>query len=146
MFMASCSRGTCGAPAVAGLAYDSASLSVWVIDLHANRPCHVVVPETCSNTSGATRLDCLRRTGWTPEALDSYPSRWISSISETKSGATATSAKWRILEVEELQLFELDDPPEVMATVASLDAARNSGRSLNRVELKNEASSRTLMG
>ena len=52
----------------------------------------------------------------------------------------------RIIEVEELQLFELDDPPEVMATVASLDAARNSGRSLNRVELKNEASSRTLMG
>ncbi|MEC7827579.1 MAG: DUF3499 family protein, partial [Actinomycetota bacterium] len=34
--MVSCSRGTCGAPAVAGLSFNNSSLSVWVTDLHAD--------------------------------------------------------------------------------------------------------------
>ncbi len=147
MFMASCSRGTCGAPAVAGLAYDSASLSVWVIDLHADTG-HAMW--LCQKHVQTLRVP----QDWTvSDERDGRPRLWTvtphdgSAPSPKRSRVRRQRAQsGRILEVEELQLFEIDDPPEVMATVASLDAARNSGRSLNRVELKNEASSRTLMG
>ena len=148
MSMASCSRGTCGAPAVAGLTYDSASLSVWVIDLHADTG-HVM--SLCQKHVQTLRVP----QDWTvSDERDGVPRLWT----VTPTDASAPSPKrrrvrrqraqsGRILEVEELQLFELDETSsEAMASVASLEAARSSGRSHNRVGLANEIRPSTLMG
>lgn len=53
----------------------------------------------------------------------------------------------RILEVEELQLFEFDGlTHEDIAPVASLDDARNSARPDSRLELEDKTPARTLLG
>ena len=146
--MASCSRGTCGAPAVAGLTYDSASLSVWVIDLHADTS-HVM--SLCQKHVQTLRVP----QDWTvSDERDGVPRLWTvtpndgSAPSPKRSRVRRQRAQsGRIIEVEELQLFELDDPPkEAMASVASLDAARSAGRSRSRVDLTNEVRPSTLMG
>lgn len=132
--MASCSRGTCAAPAVAGLAYDSASLSVWVIDLHAD--------------AGHTMLLCQHHIqtlrvpqDWTvSDERDGTPRLWTVTVGEVTAPSPQRGRvrrqradSGRILEVEELQLFELDDvEEEKVAAVASLDDARNHVRLKNR--------------
>ncbi len=53
----------------------------------------------------------------------------------------------RMLEVEELQLFELDDiADENIAPVASLDDARNSARPHSRPEAEDRKTAATLLG
>lgn len=132
--MASCSRGTCAAPAAAGLAYDSASLSVWVIDLHAD--------------AGQMMLLCQRHVqtlrvpqDWTvSDERDGTPRLWTVAVGEVAAPTPPKgrvrrerARNGRILEVEELQLFELDDVEEgKVAAVASLDDARNHVRLKNR--------------
>lgn len=132
--MASCSRGTCTAPAAAGLVYDSASLSVWVIDLHAD--------------TGLTMLLCQRHIetlrvpkDWTvSDERDGTPRLWTVTVGEVTAPTPQRGRvrrqradSGRILEVEELQLFELDDvKEEKVAAVASLDDARNHVRLKNR--------------
>ena len=132
--MASCSRGTCPAPAAAGLVYDSASLSVWVIDLHAD--------------TGFTMLLCQRHIetlrvpqDWTvSDERDGTPRLWTVTVGEVTAPTPQRGRvrrqradSWRILEVEELQLFELDDvKEEKVAAVSSLDDARNHVRLKNR--------------
>jgi hypothetical protein len=52
-----------------------------------------------------------------------------------------------MLEVEELQLFELDDiADENIAPVASLDDARNSARPHSRPEAEDRKTAATLLG
>ncbi|MBM37417.1 MAG: hypothetical protein CL460_09625 [Acidimicrobiaceae bacterium] len=148
MSMASCSRGTCSSPAVAGITYDSGSLSAWVIDLHADTGhmmwlCqkHVQTLQVPQGWTVSDERDGVPRL-WTvtPDNV-SAPSRKRSRVrrQRTQSG--------RILEVEELQLFEIDEPArEAIAPVASLDAARNSARPHNGSGLIGEMSPTTLLG
>ncbi len=148
MSMASCSRGTCAAPAVAGITYDSGSLSVWVIDLHADTGhmmwlCqkHVQTLQVPQDWTVSDERDGVPRL-WTVTPNDvSAPSRKRSRVRRQRAQSG------RILEVEELQLFEIDDPPrEAIAPVALLDAARNSPRPRNRSGLLTEMSPTTLLG
>ncbi len=134
MFVTSCSRGTCGAPAVAGLSYNNASLSVWVTDLHAD--------------AGHTMSLCQRHVenlrapkGWTVfDERDGLPRLWTVTPGEVVPAARSRNRvrrqraqSGRILEVEELQLFELEDlTREQVAPVTLLEDARNSGRLHNR--------------
>ena len=148
LFMASCSRDTCGAPAVAGLTYDSASLSVWVFDLHAD--------------TGHTMSLCQRHIqtlrapqDWTvSDERDGTPRLWTVMADEV----TAPTSKrgrvrrqradsGRMLEVEELQLFELESVEnEKVAPVASLDDARNHPRYHNRSTARIDETIAPLLG
>lgn len=144
--MASCSRGTCPAPAAAGLAYDSASLSVWVIDLHAD--------------TGLTMLLCQRHIetlrvpqDWTvSDERDGTPRLWTVTVGEVTAPTPQRGRvrrqradSGRILEVEELQLFELDDvKEEKVAAVSSLDDARNHVRLKNRSAVQHDEQSAML--
>ena len=141
--MASCSRGTCGAPAVAGLAYDNASLSVWMFDLHADM--------------GQTMSLCQRHIqnfrvpkDWTvSDERDGTPRLWT-VVAEERNAPTPKRGRvrrqraqsGRMLQVEELQLFELETlDNQSVAPVASLDDARNHPRHQHRsgVHIKEEA-------
>ena len=146
--MASCSRGTCGAPAVAGLTYDSASLSVWVIDVHADAVNTMPLCQRHIQTLSVPQ-------DWTvSDERDGTPRLWT----VTAGGATAPASKrgrvrrqraesGRILEVEELQLFEFDSVEnEKVAPVASLDDARNHVRYKNRSVLQIDEQSTPLLG
>ncbi|MDP7068348.1 MAG: DUF3499 family protein [Acidimicrobiales bacterium] len=148
MSMASCSRDTCGAPAVAGITYDSGSLSVWVVELHADTGHMMWLCQKHVQTLRAPQ-------DWTvSDERDGTPRLWtvtpddVSAPSRKRSRVRRQRAQsGRILEVEELQLFELDDSPrEAIASVASLDAARNSPRPRSRSALTGEVSPATLLG
>lgn len=144
----SCSRGTCGAPAVAGLSYNNACLSVWVTDLHAD--------------AGHTMLLCQRHVqnlrapqGWTVfDERDGTPRLWTVTPGEvlppTRKGNRVRRQRaqsGRILEVEELQLFELEDSAsEKIAPVTSLDEVRNPGRPNNRSGVVKEIQTATVLG
>ncbi|MEC7827627.1 MAG: DUF3499 family protein [Actinomycetota bacterium] len=146
--MASCSRGTCGAPAVAGLSYNNASLSVWVIDLHADAG-HAM--SLCQHHVQNLRVP----QDWTVfDERDGTPRLWTVTPGEAVPKARKRNRvrrqraqSGRILEVEELQLFEFDDlTHEDIAPVASLDDARNSARPDSRPELEDKTPAVTLLG
>ena len=142
--VASCSRGTCGAPAVAGLSYNNSSLSVWVIDLHADAG-HTM--SLCQHHVQNLRVP----QDWTVfDERDGTPRLWTVTPGEVVPKARKRNRvrrqraqSGRILEVEELQLFEFDDlTHEDIAPVASLDDARNSARP----ELGDKTPAVTLLG
>ena len=128
--MVLCSRGTCGAAAVAGLSYDSAAMLVWVTDIHADalQPMFLCQRhiETLSAPLGWTILD--ERDGnprlWTVTPINAAaPSRKRGRVRRQRAQSG------RIIEFEELQLFELADTASSnIAPVASLDDARGISR------------------
>ncbi len=148
MFVTSCSRGTCGAPAVAGLSYNNASLSVWVIDLHADAG-HTM--SLCQHHVQNLRVP----EGWTVfDERDGTPRLWTVTPGEVVQPARKRNRvrrqraqSGRILEVEELQLFEMEDlTREKIAPVTLLEDARSSGRTHNRTDLLDETQTATLLG
>ena len=146
--MTSCSRGTCGAPAVAGLSYNNASLSVWVIDLHADAGhtmslCQLHV-QNLRAPEGWTVFD--ERDG-TPRLWTVTPGEVIPPVRKRNRVRRQRAQSGRILEVEELQLFELEDSShETIAPVTLLEDARNSGRTNNQTDRPDKTQTATVFG
>jgi len=148
MVVTSCSRGTCGAPAVAGLSYNNERLSVWVTDLHADAVHTMFLCQLHVQNLRAPQ-------GWTVfDERDGTPRLWTVTPGEVVPPARKRNRvrrqraqSGRILEVEELQLFELEDlASDKIAPVTLLDEARNLGRSNSRSGVLKEIQTATLLG
>ena len=93
--------------------------------------------------------------GWTVfDERDGTPRLWTVTPGEVVQPARKRNRvrrqraqSGRILEVEELQLFEMEDlTREKIAPVTLLEDARSSGRTHNRTDLLDETQTATLLG
>ncbi len=83
----------------------------------------------------------------TPRLWTVTPDEVVSKAPKRDRVRRQRAQSGRILEVEELQLFEFDGlTHEDIAPVTSLDDARNSARPDSRLELEDKTPARTLLG